>query len=570
MMRTFALPVLLMLLLLSPATNSAAAPSMPVSAVARQPLVLPGERITYDVRLESAGSMDGAVAVELAVLMHPDFRYVPGSTSSHGVAAVDPERAGSILFWADLPVGSRLEHPFGVHTFVQDTLAGPVVGAQLDWSRALSGPGGYVKQLFYPVRATTQGPEKGWVEFVAAAYDRDLIPVLRLQGGYDPENGRWSRPDQDPDGSYASIAEAFRRVVAGLPRRDGRPIYIEVWNEPNIDADWGGETDPVEYARFLLEVSDALRSLDDPRVVILNAGLAPGGNYSHLDFIDAMFTAVPRAAHAFDVWASHPYAGNHPPEYDDTYYSIHGYRWELERLARYRDTGDLKVMATEGGYALGNQDNPDYPPIDEDRRSEYTRRAFQEYWLRDDRLLAVMPFQLSDPFEGWSQFDWVHPHSETGPDGSPEMAYPVYRIVKELAKPRDDVLITFQLAAPSREGTYQPTVILAIGGALYYARGEAVTVARLEAGGVLSGSVTLEGRQKHSGARVTVGENVVETGDDGSYHVAVPAGSHSVSIEAEGFAPVEWNDVPVTRGARTTMPSTLLAPSKPAQSVFGR
>jgi hypothetical protein len=560
MKRTLGLLALVALLPLLTAPETVAAPWSPLSAVARQPVVAPGGPITYDVRL-APGAVGAEGAATLTVLRHPDLSYVPGSTTVNGVAVQDPEQAWSVLLWPELSVTRAPEHPYGVHTFVQDALDTTTVDAQLDWSRALSGPGGYVKQLLYPVSASTPGPEAGWVAFVAAAYERDLIPVLRLQGGYDSETGRWSKPEQDPDGGYLAIAEAFRRVVQGLPRRDDHSIYIEVWNEPNIDADWGGEADPVEYARFLLAVSEALRSLDDPQVVILNAGLAPGGNYEHLDFIDAMFTAVPEAAHAFDVWASHPYAGNHPPEYDDTYYSIHGYRWELERLARYRDVAGLKVMATEGGYALGNHDNPGYPPIDEDRRSEYTRRAYQEHWLKDDRLIAVMPFQLSDPFQNWSQFDWVHPDSPTGPDGMPDMAHPVYRIIRQLAKPRDDVLVTFRLHAPSREGTYQPTVLLSIGGALYQARSEPVTITSLEGAGVVSGSVLLDGRQRLAGVRVTAGETAVSPGGDGDYHIPLPAGSHRVVIEAEGFRPVEWEEVPVARGTRTTLPPVRLVPA---------
>jgi hypothetical protein len=95
------------------------------------------------------------------------------------------------------------------------------------------GYGAWVKQLFYGITPQTQGPHICWVDFVNAAYDRGLKPVIRLQG----EHGGsfWHKPHADWPGNYSSIAWAFQRVVAGLPRRDGHRLYIEIWNEPNLN-----------------------------------------------------------------------------------------------------------------------------------------------------------------------------------------------------------------------------------------------------------------------------------------------------------------------------------------------
>ncbi len=51
----------------------------------------------------------------------------------------------------------------------------------------------------------------------------------------------------------------------------------------------------------------------------------------------------------------------------------------------------------------------------------WTVSAYENIWLTDSRVLAVMPFMLRDP--GWENFAWVRP------DGG---HYPVYDRVREL------------------------------------------------------------------------------------------------------------------------------------------
>ena len=52
----------------------------------------------------------------------------------------------------------------------------------------------------------------------------------------------------------------------------------------------------------------------DPRIVILNAALSPGGDIAATTFMQQMFSSVPNSRWAFDLWAAHSYPGNYPPE----------------------------------------------------------------------------------------------------------------------------------------------------------------------------------------------------------------------------------------------------------------
>ena len=160
----------------------------------------------------------------------------------------------------------------------------------------------------------------------------------------------------------------------------------------------------------------------------MNAGLAPQGDVDNLAFIRAAIAAEPGFGSAFDAWASHPYPHNQPPEHnlhDGTALPgsrniIDAYLLELQTLRDAGvDTTGLRVMLTETGYELGDRWYPEYPPITEDNRAEYTRRAFADYWSRWPEVQAVTPFELSDSNGSWRPFDWVWPTSTTDDRGFP-------------------------------------------------------------------------------------------------------------------------------------------------------
>jgi hypothetical protein len=118
----------------------------------------------------------------------------------------------------------------------------------------VAGPGAYVKQLLYRIDTNTPGPASCWVYFVSRCYDMGLVPVVRL--GTDLDGANWRKPEP-----YGAMAEAYKRVVAGLPRRDGHKLYVEIGNEPNLNMEWGGAANGAEYGQFLVEAAAALRSL---------------------------------------------------------------------------------------------------------------------------------------------------------------------------------------------------------------------------------------------------------------------------------------------------------------------
>lgn len=315
-------------------------------------------------------------------------------------------------------------NPYGVHL-----LPGSPPDAMI-WAKSLVGEGGYVKQFFTGISQDTKGPHPGAVAFVKRSYELGLIPICRI--GTTFQSGSWVKPKADAPGDYTSFANGVKRFVEGLPRHDKYPLYIEILNEVNSTVEWSHKPNAEEYAHCLVDCAKAIRSIGDPRIKIMNAGMAGGS-----EFADEMFTAVPESLWAWDVWACHCYGLNRPPEYnkhtglkDDI--TIDAYLDDLAVIKKHGRT-NVKVMITEAGYQLGEREHLEYPAIDEAIRADYIVRSFRDYWSKWPEVLAVTPFQFCDP--GWRLHDWVYPDSGTDEHGRPTHAHQQYYDVWSLAKP---------------------------------------------------------------------------------------------------------------------------------------
>lgn len=365
------------------------------------------------------------------------MRYVVGAL----VACI--LNAGPAAFAAENPSlpGSAYSLPnnfYGAHLLVGDGADGTRGDKHLRWARYLVGRWGYAKTLLSSIDKNTKQPPQGWIDYVNKCYQLELIPVLRLGGHYGA--GGWRKPEADAPGDYTSIARAVERVVERLPRTDMCPLYIEVWNEPNLAVEWSGKPEPQEYADFFVAVSKAIRSVGDPRIKILNGGLATSPEWT-----EKLCKANPEFISSFDLWSCHPYPMNRPPSvnlHDQTVkpgseLCIDSYLLELAKL-REAGRADVKVMISETGWDLGNgayARSEGHPIIDEYNRADYAMRAFRDYYPKWPEIVAVFPFEFSN--EGWQQFDYVYPDSGINPDGSPTKPHYQYTVVAALAKPTD-------------------------------------------------------------------------------------------------------------------------------------
>ncbi len=410
--------------------SSLASPELSVAGAATT--TYPGGEAIYRLELLNHTDQilyDGVITITLPA----GFRYIPGSTVALGegwpLESREPISNGQSLTWGPyhLPAaGNKAHNPFGIHTMMHDCID---MHLHLEGARALIGNGGYVTQLFYGLDAGTTGPSQCAVNFVAEAYARNLIPILRLEGHF--LNGIWQAPDPGPDGDYSEVARGFANFVAGLPRRDSNPLYIQVWNEPDLWIEWSNSPNANQYARFFVAVSNAIRRLGDGRIRVINGALTPG----NIGFIDRMLD-VPGFRDAFDAWSSHCYPYNHPAWYNShqgtarySTYTIDCYLEEFAIIHR-RGRTDFKVILTETGYELGSNlyDFEGFPRINETNRASYIASAFADYWQNWPEIIAVTPFELSDSSGHWHRFDWMYP-------ASPYLPHLQYDRVTALPKP---------------------------------------------------------------------------------------------------------------------------------------
>lgn len=341
--------------------------------------------------------------------------------------------------------GKRVTNFFGIHTLIYPA---DDMKMHMGWAQHLVGEGGYVKERFEPVTKDTKGAASQWVQFLKECYDRNLVPIVKIGGIY--ENDFTYKPEATAPGDYSELAAAIKRVVEQLPLKKGVPLYIELFNEPNLKREWSNEMpDPREYGEMLVDVADALHSIGDPRIRVMNGALSPGGNYNNLRYVEAMVKNVPDSLWAFDVWACHPYPSNHPPEYnlhDGTATNgelvIDSYLRELKIFEKY-GRKDVKVIATETGYELGDSKFSNSPyasekfsEITEELRAEYMVRAFREFWSKWPEVIAVCPFEMSgvQP-KNWQNFDWVYIDSSADDKGYPTSPTPQYEAVSKMEKP---------------------------------------------------------------------------------------------------------------------------------------
>lgn len=150
-------------------------------------------------------------------------------------------------------------------------------------------------------------------EFVARANDAHLQILLGISKA--PE---WSRPTTEMDGPPSDFAlfQQFTSYVAG--RYQGQVAAYELWNEPNLQREWNGQSlNAAELVR-LIEFGAAGIRQADPNAIIISAAPATTGINDGLTAIDDRIYLQQMlengVADFVDAIGAHPYGAANPPE----------------------------------------------------------------------------------------------------------------------------------------------------------------------------------------------------------------------------------------------------------------
>lgn len=322
------------------------------------------------------------------------------------------------------------QNKMGIHMLLDDGTrpwSPDVWPSHMQYARQAAGEWGYVVQLV----TSSNLKVKYWQVFMDLCAQYHLTPIIRLATTFNISANFWEAPQRGPDGGYKGIAAQYASFLTRL-NWPTNVHYVVVGNEPNHGNEWGNNPNPAEYARFLIDVADALHAAD-PSVKVMNAGfdsyapntngLPAGNGVIYIDeesFIDGMIAAQPHVFSHIDLWNSHPYPrgpfisgpwdqvygvdltnGATNPHHVDPppgipNRGINGYEWELFKLSTY-GIPSLPVMVTETGWRhaeSNNQDSlDDMPNL---ARAASLARYFRYALVGNDDPTST------DPHDGWT------------------------------------------------------------------------------------------------------------------------------------------------------------------------
>lgn len=258
---------------------------------------------------------------------------------------------------------------------------------------------------------------KKWARVFDQLIKKKLIPVIQL----------WNVDVDNYQEETRKSAEFLNKFIWPIKFR-----YISVYNEPNDNKFWYGKADGTEYARILDYTIRIFKEVNSDFYMLNGAfnvsASNDGESTDSFVFMKNMDIAVPGIFEKLDGWASHPYP---QPNFSGSPYgtgrwSIRAYEDELEFLKE--EIGlekDLPVFITETGWAHaeGEKYNSSFPTVE--KIAEYFKIAFEEIWLKDDKVRAVMPFTIryDPPFD---HFSWINK------DKVPYYHYDVLRKVEKV------------------------------------------------------------------------------------------------------------------------------------------
>lgn len=316
------------------------------------------------------------------------------------------------------PIPNTDVNPLGVNTFLNEEADPAKVKRTMDMIAA--GGFTFVRQMFawYEIE-----PQRGsyfdarnnvdaWAKYdriVDLATERHLEIVARLDKP--PAWAREGQPNLDrfPTGPPNDDADYANFVKAVVTRYRGRIHYIQIWNEPNLQGEWGGQAiDPERFTQLLKAAYIAAKQAD-PSIVVLMPGLAPTDqtgptNLSDLLYLQRMYNAG--AKDYFDIASAMVYGYGYSP-YDRR---VEFARDNFSRVIQTREImvrngdADKAVWASEYGWVSLPKDwagdsSPWGKPVTPDEQAKY----LYEGYIRAQREWPWMGAMCV-----WN-FQWVQP-----------------------------------------------------------------------------------------------------------------------------------------------------------------
>jgi hypothetical protein len=307
-------------------------------------------------------------------------------------------------------------------------------GLHMDWVRLMVFS--HIKQTFaweeiQPERALWQFERAD--EIVTQTAEKSLRLVVRLS-----DAPTWSHPAIDReinpeivDAPPDDLADWARYCGEVAGRFRGRIPAYQIWNEPNLSREWGGQPpDPAGYVALLQACSEAIRAAD-PDAIIISAGLAPTGTHDATAVPDDVYLQA-LYDHNFqqyiDVVGVHA-PGFSPPRTPPSE-GAGGNRFftfrrveDLRRIMIANGDAARQMAILETGWTTDQLD-PAYAwfAVDEQTQAEYLVEAYTyaaEHWRPWVGLMSAI--YIADP--AWTDEDEQRWWAITTPDNYTRPAF---------------------------------------------------------------------------------------------------------------------------------------------------
>jgi len=215
------------------------------------------------------------------------------------------------------------------------------------------------------------GPTYNWINVdnqMAQFVPRVSHVLLRLHSPTPPGIGN---PPTSPSdlAAFEDFALALAVHVSDTWRIQGlETIAYEIWNEPNLDYEWGGPPNAAQYTALLQAGYQGIKA-GDPQAIVVGGALATTGDSAaelawareyygadqvvgDLTFLRNMYANGAKGY--FDAFGSHPYGGSYPPDTprDQVVIPVYFRRAEEQRQVMIDHGDDSPVWATEFGWVL--------------------------------------------------------------------------------------------------------------------------------------------------------------------------------------------------------------------------
>lgn len=377
----------------------------PNTSAAIQRTAGPGEQFKVAARsqdglwleLETNNQLIGWAAAEFLTV---ESRQVAGEAAPEAAAPTNPTPGAAPVAGSGSYLPASMSSPdYGAQAFLwwRDEIA----DRDLDLMREAGF--NWVKQSF--AWETIEGAGRGQYDWsiadrvVTHVNDKGLKLLARLS--IDPDKAAfWAGTPPNNADAFAEYAAAVAQRYNCTPQAVGCIQAFQIWNEPNLAREWGGNRpNPAEYAAFLGKAYRAIKAVH-PSAIVISAGMAPTGDDNDLampddKFYDLMYQAMGGSSNGyFDMLGVHGAGYAAPPELDPAEAEANkakygGYRFfafrhveDIRRIMeKYGDTAK-QIALLEFGWTY-DKVNPAYKwhgadaGIDEFVQADYLKRAYQ-------------------------------------------------------------------------------------------------------------------------------------------------------------------------------------------------